>query len=110
MSDPVVLALDRFLHQENTLQKLSPVLTRILRKLDHSPEAPQAWEPLPNGFFSEPRPGGVVSCWAFALRGGGKFTSERHPNSWQRSIGIHGSTLFEVYEDGGWQPRPVTAS
>jgi hypothetical protein len=62
------------------------VLTRILRVLDDSPDLPQAWEPLPEDFFREPLPGGIVSCWAFALRGGGTFTNERHPNSWQRSI------------------------
>ena len=110
MNDLVVAELDRFLGRSDNSQKLSPVLTRILRKLDDSPDAPQAWEPLPQDFFAVPLPGGVVSCWAFALRSGGKFTNERHPNSWQRSIAIRGSALFEVYEDGRWQPRPVAAS
>jgi hypothetical protein len=85
------------------------VLARVLHTLDNSPDLPQAWEPLSENFFDEPLPGEIVSCWAFALRGGRIFTSERHPNSWQRSIGIRGSALFEVYIDGRWQPRPVTA-
>jgi hypothetical protein len=108
MNDPVLIKLERFLHER--LKKVSPVLTRILAVLDNSPDLPQAWEPLPENFFGETLPGEIVSCWAFALRGGGKFTSERHPNSWQRSIGVRGSALFEVYENGGWQPRPVDAS
>jgi hypothetical protein len=110
MNDLVMVKLDRFLRENEGLRKLAPVLTRILRVLDGSLDLPQAWEPLSHSFFGEPLPGGIVSCWAFALRGGGKFTSERHPNSWQRSIAVRGSALFEVYEDGCWQPRPVTAS
>lgn len=101
--------LQQFLRAEESSEKLSPVLTRILNKLDSSPDLPQAWEALPDNFFGKALPGGVVSCWAFALRGGGKFTNERHPNSWQRSIGMRGSALFEVYEAGGWQPCPVDA-
>jgi hypothetical protein len=110
MNDLVVVELDRFLREGGGSEKLSPVLTRILRALDDGPDLPQAWEPLPKDFFAEPLPGGIVSCWAFALRAGGIFTNERHPNSWQRSIGIRGNALFEVYEDGRWQPRPVAAS
>lgn len=110
MSDPVVAELERFLRESGGLQKLNAVLTRLVRTLGDSPDLPQAWEPLPENFFGEPLPGEIVSCWAFALRGGGKFTNERHPNSWQRSIGVRGSALFEVYEDGRWQARPVTAS
>jgi hypothetical protein len=110
MNDPIMVELDRFLRESGGLQQLSPVLTRLSDTLDASPDLPQAWEPLPEKFFSNPLPAGIVSCWAFALRGGGKFTSERHPNSWQRSIGIRGSALFEIYEDGAWQSRPVIAS
>jgi hypothetical protein len=110
MNDLVMIELDRFLHENGGLEKLSPLLTRITRTLDESPSLPQAWEPLSDNFFGEPLPGGIVSCWAFALRGGGKFTNERHPNSWQRSIGVRGSALFEVYDQGRWQPRPVDVS
>lgn len=110
MNDPVLVELDRFLRDSGGAQKLSSVLSRILRALGDLPDLPQAWESLPEDFFGEPLPNGIVSCWAFALRAGGKFTNERHPNSWQRSIGIRGSALFEVYEDGRWQPRPVVAT
>jgi hypothetical protein len=110
MSDVILVELDRFLTQGNGLRTLSPVLDRIVSVLEESPSLPQAWEPLPENFFGDPLPGGIASCWAFALRGGGMFTNERHPNSWQRSIGIRGSALFEVYEDGRWQPRPVAVS
>lgn len=109
MNDPVIVELERFLQERGGLQKVSPVLTRLVHALDNSPDQPQAWEPLPENLFGELLPGGILSCWAFALRGGGKFTNERHPNSWQRSIGVRGSALFEIYEDGRWQPRPVAA-
>ena len=110
MNDSLILELDRFLRENSRLQKLSPVLSRILSALNDSPHQPQAWETLPENLFAMPLPGDVVSCWAFALRGGGKFPSERHPNSWQRSIALRGSVLFEVYENGEWKPRPVTVS
>jgi hypothetical protein len=110
MNDPVIIELDRFLRESGGLRKLSPVLTPMLRALGDSASLPQTWAPLPDNFFGVPLPGGIVSCWAFALRGRGKFTNERHPNSWQRSIGIQGTALFEVYEQGRWQPRPVDGS
>ena len=110
MNDSVVVELDRYLREDDGAIRLSPVLTRILHTLNDSPNLPQAWEPLPEEFFGKALPDGIVSCWAFALRGGGIFTNERHPNSWQRSVGIRGSALFEVYEDDRWQPRPVAAS
>jgi hypothetical protein len=110
MTDPVMVELDRFLRDLREPQKLFRVLTRLSSALDESRDQPQAWEPLPADFFGHPLPAGIASCWAFALRSGGVFTSERHPNSWQRSIGIRGNALFEVYEDGQWQPRPVNAS
>jgi hypothetical protein len=110
MNDPVVAELASFVRKGQGLQRLAPVLTRILGTLGTSHDLPQAWEALPGDFFGSPLPGGIASCWAFALRAGATFTNERHPNSWQRSIGIRGSALFEIYEDGGWQPRPVSAS
>jgi hypothetical protein len=110
MNDPVMEELDRFLRESGGSEKLSPVLLRLARMLDESRQLPQAWQPLAENFFGAPLPGGISSCWAFALRAGGIFTSERHPNSWQRSIGIRGRALFEVYEDGRWQARPVVAS
>lgn len=106
----MIVDLDRFVHRDGNSERLAPVLNRLLRKLENSPDLPQAWEPLSPDFFDESLPHGIASCWAFALRGGGKFTNERHPNSWQRSIGIRGDALFETYEDGGWQARPVDAS
>lgn len=110
MNDPVLVEIDRVLRESDGSQKMSSVSDRISRVLDDSPHLPQAWEHLPDDFFGRRLPLAVVSTWAFALRGGGRFTSERHPNSWQRSIAIRGSALFEVFEDGRWQPRPVNAS
>lgn len=107
MKDPVVVELDRFLRVNGGEQKLSPVLSRILQALERSPDQPQSWEPLAENFFGVKLPAGINSCWAFALRGGGKFTNERHPNSWQRSIALRGSALFEVYEEGQWRARPI---
>lgn len=109
MNDPLMSQLDAFLRSGDGLQRLAPVLKRILDRLAANRDLAQAWEALPPGFFGKPFPAGIVSCWAFALRAGGTFTSERHPNSWQRSIGIRGDALFEVHENGRWEARPVAA-
>src|SRR5437762_12321321 len=96
--DQVLLELDSLLHHNGGAEKLSPVIQRLLKELDQSRAQPQAWQPLEDNFFDTKLPAGIVSSWIFALRGGGKFTNERHPNSWQRSIALSGQALFEVYD------------
>lgn len=108
--DPVLLELDYFLQHNSAVEKLSPVIMRLLQELEKSPAQPQAWQPLEDSFFDTKLPAGIVSAWLFALRGSGTFTNERHPNSWQRSIALSGHALFEVYEDGVWQARPLSGA
>ena len=108
--DQVLLELDSLLHHNGGVEKLSPVIQGLLKELDQSRAQPQAWQPLEDNFFDTKLPAGIVSSWIFALRGGGKFTNERHPNSWQRSIALSGQALFEVYDNDIWQPRPLNGS
>ena len=110
MEDPVMVQLEHFLRETNAVEKLASVIDRLLGDLERSPRQPQAWEPLSDAFFGAPLPGGIASCWVFALRANGRFPSERHPNSWQRSLAIRGSALFELYENNAWQPHSVDAS
>ena len=110
MTDFVIAELDHFVREGSIVEKLSPVLEQLSRKLEDNPTSPQAWKALPWDFFGKPLPSGIASCWAFALRGGGIFENERHPNSWQRSIGIRGTANFEVYAENEWRARPVIAS
>jgi hypothetical protein len=105
--DPVLLELDNLLVREGGAEMLSPMIARLLQHLDESPTLPQTWQPLGEEFLDSKLPGGIVSAWLFALRGGGKFTNERHPNSWQRSLALRGRALFEVYSEGSWQRHPL---
>jgi len=110
MEDPIMVQLEVFLRESNAVEKLSPVIERLLGELRRSPCEPQAWAPLPDAFLGAPLIQGIASCWVFALRANGRFPSERHPNSWQRSLAVRGSALFEVYEDSAWRPHALDAS
>jgi hypothetical protein len=106
--DPVLLELDNFLlGSSGQVEMLSPVIARLLGELAASQDLPQAWQALDEEFFDSELPPGVVSAWLFALRGGGKFPNERHPNSWQRSLALRGRALFEVYGDDSWQQHQL---
>ena len=105
--DAILSKLEHTLRSGNTVGRLAPVIDRLLRELDQSPAQPQAWQPLDENFLDVELPGGIASCWLFALRGAARFPAERHPNSWQRSIALRGRALFEIYQDGAWQPRPL---
>jgi hypothetical protein len=108
VDDPVLSDLLRLVADEATAGKLAPVFARLKEALARAPESPQAWEPL-DDLFGADAPPEIKSCWVFALRGGARFGSERHPNSHQRSIALSGAALFEVLRDGVWQQCPIDA-
>jgi hypothetical protein len=106
--DPVLSELDTLMLKHGSeIEVLSSVIARLLHKLDEDPVLPQAWQPLDDGFFDIALPPDILSIWIFALRGGGKFPSERHPNSWQRSLALRGRALFEVFRDGCWRQHQL---
>jgi hypothetical protein len=107
MSDAIIQELDRIVLRHERAGRFNVILIQLLDTLQRSPQAPQAWQPLPQDFFDAKLPEGIRSGWIFALRGGGKFPNERHPNSWQRSIAIRGVALFETYENDAWVKRPI---
>ena len=105
--DQVHVKLDALLRSGSKVDKLNPLLASLFAELERSPSQPQAWQPLSADSLDLKLPDEIASAWLFALRGGGKFPSERHPNSWQRSIALEGQAVFEVYENGAWQARPL---
>jgi hypothetical protein len=106
--DPVLVELDDFILRNNgQVERLSPLIARLLSRLDESPTLAQAWQPLETEMLCSELPLGIVSAWLFALRGGGRFPSERQPNSWQRSFALQGRALFEIALDGSWQQHQL---
>lgn len=107
MSDPILERLSELLKKTEIGNKLNPAMGRVLRVLDATPKEPQAWESLPADFFGLHLPDGIKSGWLFALRSGGIFGNERHPNSWQRSLALDGMAEFEVFADDRWDRHPI---
>src|SRR5438067_9214587 len=100
MKDPVLTELIDLVKSKQVSAKLKPAMAQVLRVLADSPNEPQAWQPLPPDFFEMPLPEEIKSGWLFALRAGGVFGNERHPNSWQRSIALAGAAEFELFVNG----------
>lgn len=107
MPDPILVQLDALVREHERAGRFKPIVAQLFDALQRSPELPQAWQPLPGDFFGTQLPGEIRSGWIFALRGDGKFPNERHPNSWQRSIAIRGSALFETCENDAWVAHPI---
>jgi hypothetical protein len=105
--DPVLVELDNLLRRGSKVEKLSPVISGLLRILAESPGVPQAWQPLDEGIFDSNLPPEIVSVWLFVLRGDGQFPNERHPNSWQRSLALRGHAAFDVYREGSFRQHPL---
>jgi hypothetical protein len=105
--DPVALELLRRLRSPRVGDALAPALARVESALSARPGQPQAWEPLPLGSLGFQPPTEIQSCWIFVLRANATFGAERHPNSHQRTIGLSGAALFELFVDGSWSPWPI---
>src|SRR6267143_4999097 len=71
--------------------KIQPVVDRVRAELAHKSEAVMAWEPIPIETFGRGLPQGIRSGWIFVLRAGADTGPERHPNSHQRMMTLHGS-------------------
>lgn len=105
MEDRVLEKLIDLVESKETLENLELETQKVLQRLTDSPEEPQAWQPLPTGLFGARLPDEVESAWLFALRSGGVFGNERHPNSWQRSIALTGVAEFDLLVDGKWEKQ-----
>jgi hypothetical protein len=105
MVDPVLTELDNRQRTATAVDVLRPIVATLVDRLRQRPDAIQAWEPINAADLGFELPAGVVSTWLFVLRPGATFPSERHPNSWQRSLALQGRATFELYAGGVWVPH-----
>ena len=106
--DPILSALSIAVSRLSTEQRFLAIRQRMAAALLQNPDAPQAWEPLPQDLVESALPGGIRSCWIFRLRAHGTFGAERHPNSHQRSVALSGLATFEVLEGDSWVAKPIS--
>jgi hypothetical protein len=91
--------LDRIVRSEELRAKIKPVVDRVCAALSQKPEALMAWEPIPLDIFGQGLPQEIRSGWIFVLRAGADTGAERHPNSHQRMLTLHGSGDMKVRAD-----------
>ena len=108
-SDPLLPFLQKLVAEEKWFARLSPIAARVADELAARPDEPMTWEPLDSRFFDNELPSQIASSWIFAIRAGTYLGVERHPNSYQRTIALRGSGLFELYDCGVWQPSPIAS-
>ena len=83
--------LDTIVRSDELRAKINPVVDRVRAALSQKPEALMTWEPIPLEIFGEGLPPEIRSGWIFVLRAGADTGAERHPNSHQRMMTLHGS-------------------
>ena len=83
--------LDAIVRSDELRTKINPVVDRVRAALSQKPEALMTWEPIPLEIFGEGLPPEIGSGWIFVLRAGADTGAERHPNSHQRMMTLHGS-------------------
>jgi hypothetical protein len=110
MDDRILVALDRDARASAVSAALAPTVTALLHQLNAAAHPLQAWQPLDADVVGLRLPEGIVSVWLFALRACGSFPSERHPNSWQRSVELQGRATFEIYRDSAWHAHPLNGA
>jgi hypothetical protein len=83
--------LDTIVRSDELRAKIYPIVDRVCAALSQKPESLMTWEPLPMEIFGEGLPPEIRSGWIFVLRAGADTGAERHPNSHQRMMTLHGS-------------------
>lgn len=87
----VLETLDGIVSTEDVRTQLQPIVERVHTELARMPDALMTWEPLPLDLFGDRLPAAIGSAWIFVLRAGTDTGAERHPNSHQRMMTLHGS-------------------
>ena len=105
--------LDTIVRSDELRAEIGPIVDRVCTALSQKPEALMTWEPIPLEIFGEGLPPEIRSGWIFVLRADADTGAERHPNSHQRMITLHGSGDMKVRalhdesltgaEAGAWQ-------
>jgi hypothetical protein len=88
--------LDTIVRSDELRAKINPVVDRVCAALSQKPEALMTWEPIPLDIFGQGLPQEIRSGWIFVLRAGADTGAERHPNSHQRMMTLHGSGDMRV--------------
>src|SRR5438094_5471877 len=88
--------LDAAVRSNELRAKINPVVDRICAALAQNPEAVMTWEPIPLETFGQKLPPEIRSGWVFVLRAGADTGAERHPNSHQRMMTLHGTGDMRV--------------
>ena len=83
-------ALDEVVRSNELRAKIKPVVERVCAALAQKPEAVMTWEPISLETFRQKLPLEIRSGWVFVLRAGADTGAERHPNSHQRMMTLHG--------------------
>jgi len=89
-------ALDAVVGSTELRAKIKPVVDRVCAALAQKPEAVMTWEPIPLETFRQKLPKEIRSSWVFVLRAGADTGAERHPNSHQRMMTLHGTGDMRV--------------
>jgi hypothetical protein len=91
--------LDTIVRSDGLRAKIDPVVDRVCAALLQNPEALMTWEPIPLEIFGQGLPQEIRSGWVFVLRAGADTGAERHPNSHQRMMTLHGAGDMRVRAD-----------
>jgi len=83
--------LDTIARSDEVRAKIGPIVDRVCTALSQKPEALMTWEPIPLDVFRQKLPPEIRSGWIFVLRAGADTGAERHPNSHQRMMTLHGT-------------------
>jgi hypothetical protein len=89
-------ALDAVVRSDEVRAKITPVVERVCAALAQKLEAVMTWEPIPLETFRQKLPPEIRSGWVFVLRAGADTGAERHPNSHQRMMTLHGTGDMRV--------------
>jgi hypothetical protein len=111
--------LDTIVRSDELRAEIGPIVDRVCTALSQKPEALMTWEPIPLDIFRQKLPREIRSGWIFVLRAGADTGAERHPNSHQRMMTLHGSGDMRVRalhdesptgaETGAWQSNVLVS-
>jgi len=93
---PRLEALDAVVRSNELRAKIKTVVDRVCAALAKKPKAVMTWEPIPLETFGPGLPPEIRSAWVFVLRAGADTGAERHPNSHQRMMTLHGTGDMRV--------------
>src|SRR5262245_22816805 len=95
--------LDALVAEPSIHRRLKQVAERVTQQLAVDRGSTMAWEPLPLEIYGDALPRPIRSSWIFVLRAGATTGAERHPNSHQRVMSLHGSGDLQTGGPGNWQ-------